>query len=221
MRNKKINFGAMGYYIALVLCALAIGITGYMYFQNANKDEPQLQNPTQNNPQDLPVIGTQDPSDPASTRPDPTQGQTQPAPTEPSRIRTCLPVQGKTVMPYAMDVLCYNETTRDWRTHNGLDIEAEAGTAVVAAADGTVYSVYDDDRLGQTVVILHANGYATRYSSLADQVAVKPGDTVTMGQTIGSVGSTAIMESALSDHVHFSVTCNDVPVDPDDFLNQE
>ena len=36
MRNKKINFGAMGYYIALVLCALAIGITGYMYFQNAN-----------------------------------------------------------------------------------------------------------------------------------------------------------------------------------------
>ena len=32
-----------GYYIALILCAAAIGISGYMYYRNANKTQPSLQ----------------------------------------------------------------------------------------------------------------------------------------------------------------------------------
>ena len=39
-----------------------------------------------------------------------------------------------------------------------------------------------------------------------------------MGQTIGAVGSTALMENALGDHVHFSVTKDDEPIDPMAFL---
>ena len=39
-----------------------------------------------------------------------------------------------------------------------------------------------------------------------------------MGQTIGTVGTTALMENALGSHVHFSVTKDDEPVDPMDFL---
>ena len=117
-----------------------------------------------------------------------------------------------------MEVLSYNQTTRDWRVHNGVDIGAPEGTAVLAAADGTVYTAYEDDTMGTTVVIRHTGGYTTRYSSLDKNLAVKAGDRVTAGQTVGYVGSTALVESTLGSHVHFSVTCQDKPMDPAEFL---
>ena len=39
-----------------------------------------------------------------------------------------------------------------------------------------------------------------------------------MGQTIGYVGSSALLESAIGDHVHFSVACNGEVRDPESFL---
>jgi murein DD-endopeptidase MepM/ murein hydrolase activator NlpD len=101
-----------------------------------------------------------------------------------------------------------------------VDIAAEAGTKVCAAAAGQVYTVYEDETMGMTVVIRHQDGYVTCYASLAETVEVAAGDTVERGQTIGYVGNSALLESAVGDHVHFSVTCNDVPVDPADFLAQ-
>ena len=89
---------------------------------------------------------------------------------------------------------------------------------MVSAADGQVYTVYEDDRMGMTVVIRHEGGYTTRYSSLSPDVAVSAGQEVSMGQTIGTVGTTALMENVLGDHVHFSVTKNDDTVDPMEFL---
>ena len=118
-----------------------------------------------------------------------------------------------------MDCLSYNETTRDWRVHNGVDIAAEAGTQVLAAADGTVTRVWEDETMGYSVEIRHEGGYTTRYSSLAETIAVEEGDTVTMGQAIGLVGDTALVENGLGPHVHFSVTSQDAPMDPADFLN--
>ena len=47
MKSRKTNgFSAKGYYIALILCAAAIGISGYLYYQNDNNDTPQLNTPT-------------------------------------------------------------------------------------------------------------------------------------------------------------------------------
>ena len=37
--NKTFGIGGKGYYIALVLCAAAIGITGYVYRNNQEKVE--------------------------------------------------------------------------------------------------------------------------------------------------------------------------------------
>jgi murein DD-endopeptidase MepM/ murein hydrolase activator NlpD len=133
-------------------------------------------------------------------------------------LKTGLPVVGETVHDYAMESLSYNETTRDWRVHNGIDIAAEAGTTVCAAADGTVYTTYEDDTMGYTVVIRHQDGYVTVYSSLSEDLAVSAGDAVTLGQAIGTVSNSALLESAIGDHLHFSVSCNDEPVDPNQFL---
>ena len=223
MKSRKHtgSFGGKGYYIALILCAAAIGISGYLYYRNANTEEdPQLQDPTSDvdvlspSDDDVQAVATQ-PTPNDSTGGDQTDA-TQPTTKQP--MKTGTPVSGETIYGYAMDCLSYNETTRDWRVHNGIDIAAEAGTEVLAAADGTVYTVYEDDTMGTTVVIRHNEGYVTTYSSLDSTLLVEPGDTVILGQAIGTVANTAMLESALGDHVHFSVTHNDAPMDPAEFL---
>ena len=222
MSNNKRTGGIFGkgYYIALILCAAAIGITGYVYYQNTNQEELSLQ--TQDRQDTLPAAGTEDRDVPVlATQPtdgtEPSAQTTQP--TEHQSLKTASPVSGQTVSSYSMEALSYNQTTRDWRVHNGLDIAAEAGTEVCAAADGEVYTVYQDDVMGTTVVIRHIGGYTTTYASLSQELAVEAGDTVTLGQVIGTVGETALTETALGPHVHFSVTCQDVPMDPAEFLN--
>ena len=213
--NQKPKFGGKfagkGYYIALVLCAVAIGISGYLYYRNTNN--PSLDDPNST----VDVLGP----NPTS----PTQGTTPSSkPTEPAKkpMKTGKPVSGDVVMDYSMDCLCYNPTTRDWRTHNGMDFAAEAGAPVGAAADGTVYTIYRDDTMGTTVVIRHQDGYVTTYSSLQSDTPVSVGQEVTLGQTIGYASTSALVELALGDHVHFSVSCNGQSVDPEDFfeLNQ-
>ena len=209
--NNKKSFGSKfagkGYYIALVLCAVAIGISGYLYYRNTN--DPSLDNPNA-------TIDAMNPDTTNSTTPtQPTQ------PTQPAKkpLKTGKPVSGEVLTDYAMDCLCYNPTTRDWRTHNGMDFAAAADTQVLAAADGTVYTIYNDETMGTTVVIRHEDGYVTTYSSLSDNLLVSVGQDVELGQAIGYVGTTALVETALGDHVHFSVSCAGKPVDPEDFFN--
>ena len=217
MSKKNANFGVSGkgYYIALVLCAVAIALTGFLYYRNANEKEVSLHAPnagqvSQDQGDQVQAVATQ-PGDVAGEQTYTGDGK------KPANIKP--PLAGQTLAEYSMDALSYNQTTRDWRVHDGLDIGAEAGTKVCAAADGTVYTVYDDETMGMTVVIRHDGGYITKYASLAEAVSVKAGDAVKAGQEIGQVGSTALLENAVGDHLHFSVTCNGELMNPKDFLN--
>lgn len=128
------------------------------------------------------------------------------------------PVVGEAVAVFAMDRLVYDETLGDWRTHDGIDLQAEAGSAVSAAAAGTVLSVTDDDRMGVMVTIQHENGYVTTYASLHPEVSVAAGDSVSAGTVIGTVGTTALAELSLGEHVHFAVTKDGETVDPAQLL---
>ena len=212
MSNQK-KFSAKGYYIALVLCAAAIGVSGYLYYSNGSEKTADV--PAAVTQQELQEAGAPNPTAPKATT-----APTESAATMPKEpLKTAAPVEGEAVAEYAMDCLAYNATTRDWRVHDGLDLAAEAGTEVKAAADGEVYTVYEDPQMGMTVVIRHEDGYTTHYSSLADEVAVKAGDKVKLGQTIGTVGNTALMESALPDHVCVRVTLDGETIDPAEFLN--
>ena len=220
------SFQGKGYYIALILCAVAIGITSYVYYSNTKQEAEVLTEEAEFIPvgtmaaEDLPVLAPQ--TVPENTRPAaPEPSATQPAaiaPQEKKVLKTQSPVSGQEIFGYSMEALSYNDTTRDWRVHNGVDLAAQEGTPVCAAADGTVYTTYEDEILGHTVVIRHEGGYTTRYSSLADNIPVAAGDTVTMGQTIGYADCTAMVETAMGSHVHFSVSCRDIPMDPADFL---
>ena len=225
MSDKHTGRGVFGkgYYIALILCAAAIGISGYLYYRNSNETETALQEPDTT----VAAPGTTQQEDVAAVATQPqgttsaTDGSESTTPTTKTSIKTGAPVTGDTVAGYAMDCLSYNETTRDWRVHNGIDIAAEAGTEVLAAADGVVYTTYSDDSMGTTVVIRHDGGYTTKYSSLAEELSVKTGDSVELGQVIGCVGDTALIENALGPHVHFSVTYRDADMDPVEFINME
>jgi murein DD-endopeptidase MepM/ murein hydrolase activator NlpD len=128
------------------------------------------------------------------------------------------PVAGEVVEKFSADELVYNKTMTDWRTHPAVDLAADIGTKVLAAAKGTVETIYDDDLYGATVVIDHGNGLKSIYSNLAASPAVSAGDSVAMGAVIGAVGDTAIGECVEVAHLHFSMTLDDTAVDPAQYL---
>ena len=130
------------------------------------------------------------------------------------------PLAGETAAVFSMDQLTYDATLGDWRTHDGIDIRAEAGTAVLSASAGTVLSVEEDGRLGATVVIDHGNGYVTTYASLQPEVSVLAGDAVDAGSMIGLVGNTSLTEAGLGAHLHFSVAKDGEIIDPAVYLGE-
>ena len=111
MREYKRN-GGKGYYIALVLCAAAIGITGYVMNRTTEKETLQEVTPVPEatvsgelGQADIPVIATQ-PRNDSPAQPDTLQ---EPAPTEGKRsLKTVSPVSGKTVSGYSVEALSYN-----------------------------------------------------------------------------------------------------------------
>lgn len=224
-----------GYYIALGICALAVGISGYLFVENLETEEalsseetsvenaaavqrPELHSPIRESEAEAPVVVLEtEPEE--SEAPESTDGETdetdKPAVTTLSAVS---PLEGTLLLGYSMDKLSYNPTTRDWRVHNGVDIAAPAGSPVLAAADGVVLSIYEDDLLGRTVTLQHDGGYVTHYANLGEQVPVMAGDRVTAGQPIGAVGTSALVEVGSEPHLHFSVYRDNVPQDPERFL---
>lgn len=128
------------------------------------------------------------------------------------------PVRGEVLRGHSGDTLVYDETMGDWRVHAGVDIAADPGTNVFAAADGTVTAVDQHDLMGTTVVIDHGQGMVSRYSNLQAVPTVGVGDKVYTGTVIGAVGRTAIAESKAAAHLHFVMTRNGEPVDPLEYL---
>ena len=128
------------------------------------------------------------------------------------------PVQGTVQRPYSIQTLLYDSTMADWRTHDGVDIACSVGTPVISAAGGTVVAVANLDLLGTTVEVDHGNGTHSFYSNLAAQPPVVPGQVVTMGQVLGSVGGTALGEVNQVSHLHFAMTLDGISADPMGYL---
>ncbi|HHW47938.1 MAG TPA: M23 family metallopeptidase [Clostridiaceae bacterium] len=129
-----------------------------------------------------------------------------------------MPVIGEITFDYARDKLVYSKTLEEWRTHDGIDIAAALGTPVKAVADGVVSEIKKDPRYGYTIIIDHQNGLKTVYANLASDEMVTPNQKVKQEEIIGSVGDTALFESAEQSHLHFEVLKDNVLVDPKAYL---
>ncbi len=94
--------------------------------------------------------------------------------------------------------------------NNGVNVAADAGTSVYAAASGTVVTAEYDAENGNCVVIEHANG-SEIYRHLGE-IFVSVGDEVALGYEIGTVGSTGAVTGA---NLGFSVIRDGAYISPE------
>ncbi|MCQ2144314.1 MAG: M23 family metallopeptidase [Bacteroidales bacterium] len=100
-------------------------------------------------------------------------------------------------------------------SHDGLDLIAPVGTAVLAGGPGVVMKVVRSIQAdGNTVFIDHGNGYVTRYSHLGE-IKVGPGRKVKAGEKIGTVGMSG---KSFAPHLHYTVMRGNVVCDPVNFM---
>jgi murein DD-endopeptidase MepM/ murein hydrolase activator NlpD len=98
--------------------------------------------------------------------------------------------------------------------HEGVDLAADYGQDVRAAAAGTVVDAGYDGGFGNRVDIDHGNGYHTWYCHLS-RIDVRPGQYVTKAQHIALVGSTG---ESTGPHLHYQVMLDKKPIDPGPYL---
>lgn len=98
--------------------------------------------------------------------------------------------------------------------HNGVDMAAPGGTAILAAYDGDVVGAAYNGSMGNYIMIDHGSGLYTIYMHCS-ALYVSKGQTVTKGQNIAAVGSTG---RSTGNHLHFSVRLNGNYVSPWNYL---
>lgn len=126
--------------------------------------------------------------------------------------------KGEIIAEFAKDNLIYSDTLEEWITHPGIDIKADKTSVVKATAKGKVKSIKNDPRYGLTVTIEHDNGYMSSYSSLLSTEFIKEGEEVKQGQTIATVGNSAVFEVAQGSHLHFELYKNGTTINPEMYL---
>lgn len=107
-----------------------------------------------------------------------------------------------------------NPITKEEIFHSGVDMAAEQGVDIVAAAEGAVYKTGYDTKYGNYVIIYHGMDNFTYYTC-CDEITAAEGDRVTGGQKIATVGSTG---TSTGPHLHFMTSANGEYVEP--VLNQ-
>lgn len=131
---------------------------------------------------------------------------------KPLRLEFTNPVKGTLARAYSEIPEYYatgsSERNIIYRENLGIDIKADVGTPVFAAADGIVEEVGENLKsYGTMVVIDHGNGLKTVYSNLDKNVEVKEKQKVKKGQEIGKVGNTTLRSAyeKYGAHLHFSI----------------
>ncbi len=142
------------------------------------------------------------------------------APTASTLPKLTLPVSGNLIKAHDLDVPVFSTTMNDYRTHCGIDIAAQPGASVCAAADGVIAQIWEDPMMGQCISVKHAGDGLTIYRNLSPilPVGISEGVSVRAGQLIANIGESAMIEIAEEPHLHFEMMVGDEYVNPLDYL---
>lgn len=245
--SKKLNafFAGKGFYIVLLLCAVLVGASFWLVGRGSRADvernpvkeaditasaqetaPPQGSIPVMNTDEDehLPLGTGVLPAAAGEELPEAQAPAVQeelpeiPAAVTVSEPVFIRPASGTLLRGYSAEALSYDRTMADWRVHRGWDIACAAGEPVLAVSGGTVTAVYEDDLLGTVVEIDHSGDVVSVYANLDVSPAVGVGQTVNCGDTVGTVGTTALAESGEEAHLHFAMRCGGSSIDPGEYV---
>lgn len=215
-----------GFYLAVLVCVMAIGLSAYFLIQGMRSTMPKLADKAASSTATITVtpkvIPTPRPTATPAPTPSPTVVPTPVPSAAPQETVSAYswPVSGTVISTFSVEALSYNDTMGDWRTHDGVDIASSLGTRVQATAKGVVSQVYDDEVMGVTVVVDHGNELYSVYSNLAENPPVKVGDAVGSDTVVGEIGNTAVAESGKEPHLHFAMYEGNNAVNPEEYLGQ-
>lgn len=238
-KKAKKNDGS-GLYIAICCCILVVALIGYANnVREKNREEEKLlaemaegngTSVEETEIPDLPVLSddwteevenineaAEDNKEQSETIVTDTEPVTRNEITEDVPIYMT-PVSGGVICEFSKNKPIYHESTGDYRTHNGVDIEAAVGDSVSACADGVVEKIYMN-ALGYTIRVDHGDGMISVYSNLDENPTVALGDSVNKGDVLGHVGNSAVGDLTTAPHLHFEILYNGKYEDPANYLN--
>lgn len=131
------------------------------------------------------------------------------------------PCDGYVSKEHSADIPVYSSTMADYRTHIGVDVVCDMGTAVSVVSGGIVTEIYDDVMFGKTVCMQNRDGYTLKYSNLMPELyaGVEVGSILATGEHLGGIGKSALCEAAEAPHVHLEIyDQSGNAVDPEDLI---
>ena len=164
-------------YIALTLMAVTVlCVTMYTFFGSSKRSDPK----------DNPVTGSSETTDtpdtvkpgglvtddkPANVDTDEPAGvdtdELKPTDVPPAKdwstLKVMMPVEGVIYKRHDLTNAVFSLTMNDYRVHQGIDIECDAGADVLACAYGTVKSIGYDPFMGYCVILDHGDGLISYY----------------------------------------------------------
>ncbi len=124
------------------------------------------------------------------------------------------PVDGPISSPFGLRRF-FNDQPR--KPHSGIDIAAPTGTDILMPVDGQVIDTGDYYFNGKTVFVDHGQGMISMFNHMS-KIIVKSGDKLKRGDKIGEIGKTGRVTGP---HLHWSLSLNEVRVDPMLFLPEQ
>ena len=207
------------FYLSLFICICLVAFGGII-FTNKNLNKLVSSKDAVNKDNEINLVENKDDSVPTSTESKQNlekakeenkakEQQTQ------SKSESKLNYIGTEVLrKYSEDMPSYSKTLDVWEIHKGLDIAAKDGAEIKSILDGTVKSVYSDERYGTSIELSYADGLTVIYSGIKENVSLEKGDAVKEGDCIGYVGNTTNVENEDGTHVHIEAYKNDKAINP-------
>ena len=130
-----------------------------------------------------------------------------------------LPFDGaKISKEFADTSLLYDQTTKLWCTHQGIDLACEEGTRVKSVYDGVITKIESSMMNGTVVYLKVSDKLTVVYKGLSSDISVKEGDKVKQGAEIGKVTS-FLAEKADGIHLHLELMQDDKLINPTQYFS--